>query len=70
MFTKGNNSNTSFTTEDDMITVLNASKLDSFPMYTIIHKSNTIKRIDKKLCKVFDGDCLKFVQKHFIMYFR
>ena len=29
----------------------------------------SVKRFDNKKCKEFDGDCLKFVQKHFIMNF-
>ena len=69
MFTKGNNSNTSFTTEGDMITVFNVSKMDSFPMYTLHHEMRPIKRYDNKKCKEFEGDCFKFVQKHFMMFF-
>ena len=69
MFTKGNNNNSSFTTDGDMITIHNASIMDSFPMYSFKHEMRLIKRFDNKMCKEFDGDCLKFVQKHFIMFF-
>ena len=38
-------------------------------MYSFKHEMRNIKRFDNKMCKEFDGDCLKFVQKHFIMFF-
>ena len=38
-------------------------------MYSFKHEMRNIKRFDNKMCKEFDGDCLKFVQKHFIMNF-
>ena len=61
MFTKGNNSNASFTTEGDMITIFNANKMESFPIYSFRHEMGPVKRFDNKMCKEFDGDCLKFV---------
>ena len=69
MFAYGNNSNASYTTEGDMIKILNVSKMDSFPLYNLVYEINPIKRYDNKKCKEFEGDCLKFVQTNFIMKF-
>ena len=46
MITYGNNSNASFTTEGDMITVLNVSLTDSFPMYGFAHENRLMNRHD------------------------
>ena len=70
MFIFGNNSNASFTTEADMITVYNVSQIGSFPLYGMLHDGYEMKKYDAERCKEFDGDCLKWVDKHFEIYFQ
>ena len=52
-----------------MITVFNVSKIDSFPMYGMYYESVHLNRHDNMKCKEFNGDCFKFVEKHFHMDF-
>ena len=45
--------------EGDMMTVYNASEIDSVPIYGLNYKGDTLPRFSKTYCNEFDGDCLK-----------
>ena len=47
-----------------MTAVFNASQLDSVPMYNLYYMNESLPRFSKTICGEFDGDCLKFIQKH------
>ena len=43
-----------------MTKVLNASQLDSVPMYTPMYMNRNLPRFSNTTCSEFDGDCLMF----------
>ena len=60
MFIYGNDSVTQFPTGGDMITIFDASQLDSVPMYSPLYKGHFLPIFSKTTCKEFDGDCMMF----------
>ena len=69
MFYRENDIIKSYAGLGDVMTVYNASEIDSIPIYSLKFKGETLPRFSKTKCSEFDGDCLKLVQKRFDMYF-
>ena len=71
MFFYQNNSISANTTTAnyDEIGLMNLKEIGSIPMFLIRYKGAGLKRIDLDICgKEFDGDCFKFVEKQFNLF--
>ena len=64
MVNYGNDSVTQYPTGGDMITIFNASQLDSVPLYNPIYIGRPLPRFSKTTCIEFSGDCMMFAQKY------
>ena len=60
MINYDNDSISEYLTGGDMITVFNASQLDSVPMYNPSYMGKNLPRFSNTTCSEFDGDCLMF----------